>query len=86
MKLQQRKRSIPACCVHWRREFPDSAVSIFDHKTAEKEARRKEAQQDAEREQMLQTIGQLTMERDFLQRCFRKAGQPIPDAGVRRKE
>ena len=28
--------------------------------------------------QMLRTIGQLTLERDFLQDCFRAAGRPIP--------
>ncbi len=58
----------PNILCNWRREFLDNATSIFDHKTAEKEARRKEAQQDAEWEQMLQAIGQSTMERDFLQR------------------
>ena len=30
-------------------------------------------------DKMLKTIGQLTLERDFLQDCFRKSGIPIPD-------
>ena len=29
-------------------------------------------------DQMLKTIGQLTMERNFLQDCFRKIGEDIP--------
>jgi len=28
---------------------------------------------------MLKTIGQLTLERDFLQDCFRLSGEPIPE-------
>ena len=30
---------------------------------------------------MLKTIGQLTLERDFLQDCFRQQGHPVPRAG-----
>ena len=35
--------------------------------------------------QMLKTIGQLTLERDFLQDCFRRAGYEVPryDSGKR---
>ena len=33
---------------------------------------------EAERREMLKAIGQLTLERDFLQDCFRAAGRPIP--------
>lgn len=32
-----------------------------------------------ERDKMLKTIGQLTIERNFLQDCFRAVGQPIPE-------
>ena len=28
---------------------------------------------------MLKTIGQLTLERDFLQDCFRRTGRAIPE-------
>ena len=28
---------------------------------------------------MLKTIGQLTLERDFLQDCFRLSGEPVPE-------
>jgi putative transposase len=30
---------------------------------------------------MLKTIGQLTLERNFLQDCFRQVGMPIPELG-----
>ena len=43
-----------------------------------KEAHRKEADLKKTQAQMLKTIGQLTLERDFLQDCFRAAGRPIP--------
>lgn len=31
---------------------------------------------------MLKTIGQLTLERDFLQGCFRRSGLPVPELGA----
>ena len=64
----------------WKSEFIKNAGSVFESpKKAEKEARRKEASQKRETERMLKTIGQLTLERDFLQDCFRKTGIPIPE-------
>ena len=44
----------------------------------EKEDRRKEAALKKENEKMLKSIGQLTLERDFLQDCFRVTGKPVP--------
>ena len=64
----------------WKKEFLDKAPSLFeDSGKAEKEARRKEAALEKKNNQMLRTIGQLTIERDFLQDCFRTCGQPIPE-------
>lgn len=64
----------------WRKEFMEKAPSIFEEpKKAEKEARRKEAALEKKNNQMLKTIGQLTIERDFLQDCFRTVGLPIPE-------
>lgn len=40
---------------------------------------RKEEDLKKKNDQMLKTIGQLTLERDFLQGCFRQAGAPLPD-------
>jgi len=44
-----------------------NASRIFDGKTAAKEVRKKEANFKDERIQMLKTIGQLMMKRDFRQ-------------------
>ena len=35
-----------------------------------------------ESEQMLKTIGQLTLERNFLQECFRRSGLRVPEPGA----
>ena len=59
-------------------EFLENAGRAFDGSRQAKEARRKEADLKKTQAQMLKTIGQLTLERDFLQDCFRAAGRPIP--------
>ena len=41
-------------------------------------AKRKEDGLKKKNDQMLKNIGQLTLGRDFLQDCFRIAGEPIP--------
>ena len=62
----------------WKREFLDHASEVFENpEKAEKQARRKEESLKKETDQMLKTIGQLTLERDFLQDCFRQCGLPI---------
>ncbi len=64
----------------WKKEFLDKAPSLFeDSGKAEKEARRKEAALEKKNNQMLRTIGQLTIERDYFQDCFRTCGLPIPE-------
>lgn len=63
----------------WKKEFLQNAGRVFNERQVEKEARRKEAALEEERTAMLKTIGQLTLERDFLQDCFRRAGAPVPD-------
>ena len=64
----------------WKKEFLEKSPSLFeDPAKAEKEARRKEAALEKKNNQMLRTIGQLTIERDFLQDCFRTVGLPIPE-------
>ncbi|MEA4922995.1 MAG: transposase [Eubacteriaceae bacterium] len=62
----------------WKREFLDNAGRVFNERQSEKEIRRKEADLERDRERMLKTIGQITLERDFLQDCFRNSGYPIP--------
>jgi transposase-like protein len=64
----------------WRKEFLERASSVFeDPAKAQKEAKRKEAILEKKNTKMLKTIGQLTIERDFLQDCFRECGLPIPE-------
>ena len=62
----------------WRKEFLANASRVFSESRIEKESRRKEEALEKQRMQMLKTIGQLTLERDFLQDCFRKIGEDIP--------
>ena len=72
----------PNMLRNWKREFIENASVVFENsKKAEKQARRKEEGLKKETDQMLKTIGQLTLERDFLQGCFRQCGLPIPEPG-----
>ena len=68
----------PNMLRNWKKEFVENASRAFDENRQAKEARRKEAALEKEKAQMLKTIGQLTLERDFLQDCFRTSGKPIP--------
>lgn len=68
----------PNMLRRWQTEFLANASRAFDETRQAKEARRKEEALKREQAQMLKTIGQLTLERDFLQDCFRAAGRPIP--------
>ena len=70
----------PNMVRNWKKEFLENASAAFeDPRKAEKEAKKKEAVQRRETARMLKTIGQLTLERDFLQDCFRLSGEPIPE-------
>ena len=70
----------PNMVRNWKSEFLENASMIFENpKKAEKAARRKEEALKKEKETMLKTIGQLTIERDFLQDCFRRSGRPVPE-------
>lgn len=65
--------------VHkWKQEFLQNAHIVFEANHERKSAKRKEDGLRKKNDQMLKTIGQLTLERDFLQDCFRIAGEPIP--------
>jgi len=56
----------------WRREFLERAPTIFDKTKQERSLRQTEEKFEAEKEKMLATIGQLTMERDFLKAANEK--------------
>ena len=51
----------------WRREFFEKAPCMFDEPKTIKARTRAENVAEAEKDRLLKTIGQLTMERDFLQ-------------------
>jgi len=51
----------------WRREFLEKAPGVFDEPKTLKAKRKAEKAAEAEKDRLLKTIGQLTMERDFLQ-------------------
>ena len=70
----------PNMVRNWKREFLENASAAFESlDKAEKEAKKKAEAQRKEVAQMLKTIGQLTLERDFLQDCFRRTGRAIPE-------
>ena len=70
----------PNMLWNWKREFLENAATVFeDPQKQAKEAKKKETAQRKETARMLKTIGQLTLERDFLQDCFRRTGRAIPD-------
>ena len=69
----------PNMLRNWKREFLEKASMVFeDPHRDEKAAKRKEAALEKETGRMLKTIGQLTLERDFLQDCFRRSGYEVP--------
>ncbi len=68
----------PNLLRNWKKEFLANASNAFDNSKLVKEARRKEIALEKQKIQMLKTIGQLTLERDFLQDCFRRSGKPVP--------
>ena len=57
----------PNQLAKWRNEFLERAPRVFDDPKAEKERHKTELAMAVERDRLLKTIGQLTMERDFLQ-------------------
>lgn len=70
----------PNMVRNWKREFLENASAAFeDPRKAEKEAKKKEDAQRRETARMLKTIGQLTLERDFLRDCFRLSGEAVPE-------
>lgn len=62
----------------WKQEFLQNAHLAFGADSERKAVQRKEDDLKKKNDQMLRTIDQLTLERDFLQDCFRQAGEAIP--------
>ena len=60
----------------WRRTFLDRVSGVFDEPKSVKARQRAERAAEAEKDRLLKTIGQLTMERDFLQAVKAKVEEP----------
>ena len=72
----------PNMLRNWKSEFVSKASTVFECGSKEtKKAHRKEVALEKKNDRMLKTIGQLTLERDYLQGCFRKQGIPVPVLG-----
>jgi transposase-like protein len=77
LELLQEKRTLgeiaaahqinPNQLSNWRREFLDKASSVYDEPKTVKARQKAECEAVDEKDRLLKTIGQLTMERDFLQ-------------------
>ena len=62
----------PNQLTNWRREFLEKAPQLFDEPKVAKAMQRAEREAEDEKNRLLQTIGQLTMERDYLQAAKEK--------------
>ena len=58
----------PNMLRNWKKEFLEKAPDVFDKSRREKDLINKEREMEAEREELLKTIGQLTIERDWLKK------------------
>lgn len=67
----------PSMVRKWKQDFLRNAHLAFSADSERKAVQRKEDDLKKKNNQMLKTIGQLTLERDFLQDCFRQAGEVV---------
>jgi len=65
----------PNQLTNWRREFLEKAPGVFDEPKAKKVRQRAEREAANEKDRLLKAIGQLTMERDFLQAAQAKQAE-----------
>jgi len=77
-KIASENNVNPNMLRNWKKHFMENASSVFDNAKEAKKARRKEKSMKKENDRMLKTIGQVTLERDFLQDCFRECGLEVP--------
>lgn len=70
----------PNMLRNWKSEFIKNSAAVSQTGTPKevKESHRREASLKKKNDQMLKTIGQLTLERDFLQDAFRFIGEEPP--------
>lgn len=67
----------PSMVRKWKQEFLQNAHRAFDSDSEQKAALKKQVHLKKKNDQMLKTIGQLTLERDFLQGCFRQIREAV---------
>lgn len=65
-EIAAREEINPNQLANWKREFMSRVLGVFDEKKQTREQQKAEKDRESEKTQMLKTIGQLTMERDFL--------------------
>ncbi len=63
---------------NWKREFLERVTGIFDETRQSREHKKSAREAEEEKFRMLKTIGQLTMERDYLQ----AAASKLADRGL----
>jgi transposase-like protein len=52
----------------WKKEFLEKSSMVFDESRREKELAAREREMEAQHEELLKTVGQLTLERDWLKK------------------
>ena len=65
----------PTMLNRWKREFLEAAPKIFDKPEENKARAREDKEHEAQKLQMLKVIGQLTLERDYLQSATKLANR-----------
>ena len=60
----------------WKREFLERVPGVFDEPKTTKALNRAEREASEEKDRLLKTIGQLTMERDYLRAVRAKTEEP----------
>jgi transposase-like protein len=77
-EIASAKQINPNQLSKWKREFLERATGIFDETRQAREHEKDEKDAAAEKDRMLKTIGQLTLERDYL----KAATEKIADRGL----
>ena len=65
-KIAQREEIYPNQLRNWKKQFLEKAPLVFEESKQEKEVAQRQKEATDREAAMLETIGQLTLERDFL--------------------
>jgi len=58
----------PNVLRNWKKEFLEKAPMLFDESNRKRDQAAKEREREVEHEELLKTVGQLTIERDWLKK------------------